>query len=79
MAYDRRAREDQWIATILHPAASRLSTINSAPCELIARPRYSPTAVLVDVAHATSPFIITRMGERSRLTARANAMSPGRW
>lgn len=36
----RRVRDDQWIALIFHPpAAARVSTMSSAPAELIARPR----------------------------------------
>jgi hypothetical protein len=33
--YERSARDDQWIAEILHPSDVCVSTMSSAPCELI--------------------------------------------
>ncbi len=50
----RRARDDQWIAVIFHPAGVRVSTIISAPTELMALPFISPCVVLVPVVQAMS-------------------------
>jgi hypothetical protein len=52
--------------------------IVSAPMELIDLPLNSPTTVLVLVAHAVFPDIVTLISLRVDFTARANAMSPER-
>src|SRR5690606_324008 len=67
------------MAEIFHPSGVRTSTINSAPTESTWRPRNSPRVELEDTAHATSPRTVTRIGRRSLCTARAKAMSDGRW
>ena len=53
--YERRLRDDQWMAAMRQPCGVRTSTISSAPAELMARSRNVPCVVLVDVAQATSP------------------------
>ena len=73
-----RVRDDQWIERIRQPSSAFVRIIVSAPMELIDLPLNSPTIVLVLVAHAVFPDIVTLISLRMDFTARANAMSPER-